>query len=117
MATPQTPPLVRAISIRQPFAELILLGKKTIEYRSRRTNLQERVYAYASLTPGDDEAFRKAGARPGSLPTGLIIGSVEITGCTGEDGNYEWHLANPERLDKPLTPKNQPQPGVWRPQF
>lgn len=117
MPTPPTPPLVRAISIRQPYAELILLGKKTIEYRSRKTNLRERVYIYASLTLADDEAFRKAGLRPDSLLTGLIIGSVEITDCTGEDGDYEWHLANPKRLDKPLTPKNQPQPGIWRPQF
>jgi hypothetical protein len=28
---------LRALSIRQPFAELILRGEKTIEYRSRPT--------------------------------------------------------------------------------
>lgn len=112
-----TPSLARAISVRQPYAELILRGTKTIEYRSRKTNLRERVYVYASLTPGDDKAFKEAGARPGGLPTGSILGSVEIVGCTGVEGDYEWHLANPERLENPLTPKNQPQPGIWRPQF
>ena len=30
---------MRALSIRQPFAELILRGMKTIEYRSRPTRI------------------------------------------------------------------------------
>ncbi|MCH8823922.1 MAG: ASCH domain-containing protein [Planctomycetes bacterium] len=30
---------MRALSIRQPYAELILRGKKTIEYRSRPTKI------------------------------------------------------------------------------
>ena len=40
---------MRALSIRQPWAELILLGHKTIEVRSKRTNLRERVFIYAEL--------------------------------------------------------------------
>ena len=40
---------MRALSIRQPFAELILRGLKTIEYRSRPTRIVgERFYLYAS---------------------------------------------------------------------
>ena len=40
---------VRALSIRQPFAELILRGIKTIEYRSRPTRIiGERFWIYAS---------------------------------------------------------------------
>jgi hypothetical protein len=65
---------------------LILRGVKIIEYRSRKTNLRERVYLYASLTPGNEEAFEKIGARPGELPTGAIIGSVEIVDCSGDEG-------------------------------
>ena len=40
---------MRALSIRQPWAELILLGHKTIEVRSKRTHLRERVFIYAGL--------------------------------------------------------------------
>src|SRR5205823_13366640 len=41
--------VMRALSIRQPFAELILRGIKTIEYRSRPTRIiGERFYIYAS---------------------------------------------------------------------
>ena len=42
---------MRALSIRQPFAELILRGIKTVELRSRSTNiLGERFYIYAAKT-------------------------------------------------------------------
>ena len=47
---------MRALSIRHPYAEQILRGKKKAEYRSRPTNIRERVYIYASLTPGYAEA-------------------------------------------------------------
>jgi predicted transcriptional regulator len=40
---------MRALSIRQPYAELILRGIKPIEYRSRPTKIiGERFYIYAS---------------------------------------------------------------------
>src|SRR5207249_1701899 len=41
-----------ALSIRQPYAELILRGIKTIEYRSRGTKIVgERFYIYATKRP------------------------------------------------------------------
>jgi hypothetical protein len=43
---------MRALSIRQPYAELILRGIKTAEFRSRRTHLlNERFYLYAAKGP------------------------------------------------------------------
>jgi hypothetical protein len=40
---------MRALSIRQPFAELILRGIKTVEYRSRPTRIiGERFFIYAT---------------------------------------------------------------------
>ena len=39
---------MRALSIRQPYAELILRGIKTVEYRSRSTRIiGERFHIYA----------------------------------------------------------------------
>src|SRR5688572_18569388 len=41
--------VMRALSIRQPFAELILRGIKTAEYRTRATSIiGERFYIYAA---------------------------------------------------------------------
>ena len=43
---------MRALSIRQPFAELILRGIKTVEYRTQPTRiLGERFYIYATKRP------------------------------------------------------------------
>lgn len=101
----------RAISIRQPYAEQILIGKKKIEYRSVPTHIRGRVFIYASQTPALD-AFQKLKIEPGSLPTGLLVGTVEIIGCEGRDGEFEWQLANPKRLEPPIKPECHPQP-VW----
>lgn len=73
------PDISRAISVRQPLVEQILRGGRTFEYRSTNTRLRERVYLYASAKPfGDPVAWRKVKANPGDLPTGVIVGSVEI---------------------------------------
>jgi hypothetical protein len=58
-------------------------------------------------------------ARPARLwlPRGVIVGSVKIVGCEGEEDEYEIQLARPERLKDFLKPTNQPQPLFWIPQF
>ena len=109
--------ITRALSIRQPYAELIMRGKKKIEYRSIRTSIVgERVYIYASKQPADSPAdWAKVKAQPGDLPTGVLIGTVIIKKCSDEqndEGNYEWYIIAPERLPKNKKPKNQGQP-VW----
>src|SRR6184192_2456431 len=97
---------MRALSIRQPFAELILRGIKTIEYRSRATKIVgERFWIYASKRPlsvvrgplsvWSDELSAKspppwivelANAMKlfgeMELPTGVIVGSAVIEKCS-----------------------------------
>ena len=90
----------------------MIRNKKKFEYRSLPTNKWERVYVYASLMPGGERDFKDLKLKPGDLPTGVIIGMVEIVNCTGRPGDYEWHLANPERLDEPIKLEKRPQP-VW----
>ena len=105
-----------ALSIRQPFAELILRGVKMIEYRSLRTKRRERVYIYASKIPGDDTAsWAKVEHSPGELPTGVLVGTVEIVGCDGVPGDFQWKLARPERLQVPIKPTRMPQPMFFTP--
>ena len=95
---------MRALSIRQPYAELILRGLKTIEYRSKPTKIiGERFWIYATKTRAatrrSDDATRGiwskdlSGAQPPpwivelatamelfeeKLPTGVIVGSAVI---------------------------------------
>src|SRR5262245_45042997 len=107
---------ISALSVRQPFAELILRGIKKIEYRSIATHKRERVYIYASKAPVDDSrSWAKVKLEPGDLPTGILVGTVEIVGCDGERGDYRWKLARPKRLKKPIKPKRMPQPVFFSP--
>jgi hypothetical protein len=111
---------VRAISIRQPHVELILRGQKLWEYRSRPTNIRERVYLYAGLRPADSPAgWRRVGKGPRDLPSGVIAGSVEIVDCRWDVRNdcYAYRLRNPRRLKKYLSAKNPPSPCFWRQKF
>ena len=116
---------MRALSIRQPYAELILRGIKTIEYRSRRTRIiGERFYIYASkgtgqlaIGTGAESALTPTLSHPRKLereqlPTGVIVGSAIITGCERNNGQYQWHLSDVKRLKRPRKPKRMPQP-VW----
>ena len=104
---------MRALSIRQPYAEEILLGKKEFEYRSQRTKiLDERIYIYASLKLGDPERFKVLGIKPGDLPTGVIVGTMEIEECIPTDSGWAWRIKDPRRLKRLKRPKGKPQP-VW----
>ena len=98
---------MRALSIRQPYAELILRGIKTVEYRTRPTRvLGERFHIYAPLKsasvdqniwsrdlgmPQGDElpswmielAEQVGMIEPGAvLPRGVVVGSAVIHRCS-----------------------------------
>lgn len=103
-----------ALSVQQPFAELIIRGKKKIEYRSRSTRIRERVYIYASKKP-NRTAFKRMRKEPGNFPAGVLIGSVEIVDCREEPDGYKWLLENPSRLNRPIKPDTHPQPVWFRP--
>jgi predicted transcriptional regulator len=114
--------LERALSIRQPYVELIFRGSKRAEYRNRPTQIRGRIYVYASLKPGDVEY----GARRGisreafdALPRGVIVGSVDLVGCRRRgDDDFAWVLAWPRRYSKPVPVQGQqPQPAFWRPKW
>ena len=120
---------MRALSIRQPWAELILRGHKTIECRSRPTRIHGRVWIYASQTRAG-AAHRGAARIPDAdaLPRGVIVGSVELVGCrplrssdsvaacvTIDFDGYAWLLANPQRLATPRRPTQHPQPAFFYP--
>jgi hypothetical protein len=67
---------MRALSIHQPYAEQILRGKKKVEYRSRPTNIRERIYIYASLTPGYVEDWEGMKMQPGDANPEFWLGQL-----------------------------------------
>jgi len=70
----------RALTIRQPWATLIMLGRKRFETRSKTTTRRGRVFIHAATTMGPAEraAAVREGLDPDALPRGAILGSVEI---------------------------------------
>ena len=106
---------MRALSIRQPFAEAIMRGTKTTEYRSGPTNIRGRILIYASLGRYGDDAesemlkeFGITDVEADDLPRGVIIGSVELH----DSDEGEWYLRNPQRAENFVEPVNRPNP-VW----
>lgn len=86
-------------------------GRSTIRYR-RKTKSQ---HCGNRMTRADQRAWKKIGLEPGDLPTGVIVGTVEVVGCRKVRGEYQWDLAKPVRLKPPLKPKNHPQPAWFYP--
>jgi hypothetical protein len=107
---------MRALSIRQPYAELILRGEKTIEYRSRPTKIiGERFCIYASLKWAGVNGHDAKGIKEGEAPTGVIVGTAVIRKCVPNNGHYEWHLSDVKRMKRPRRVKGKPQPVWFRP--
>ena len=98
----------RALSVRQPWAELIMLGEKDEEYRSGHTKVRGRIAIYASLSTENLPNAPDYGLDPDKLPRGVIIGTVELYDCDGGT----WSLREPRRLSMLIKPTKHPQP-VW----
>lgn len=106
----------RVLSVRQPWAKLIVTGVKNIENRSWETAYRGTVLIHASSrvcadVPGVSkwliEEFGLDAYTPAyikQLPTGGIVGSVELVDCVEEhesdwfEGDYGFVLARARQL-------------------
>jgi SNF2 family DNA or RNA helicase len=114
----KTPEKLKCLSLRQPWAELVIQGHKQIEYRSQPTKIRGRVYIYASLGDvelDEDEQLEieeMLDCPIAELQRGMVVGTVEIFHCDEGNDCFEWYLRNPQRLPESLKPVEHPQP-VW----
>lgn len=108
---------MKALSIRQPWAWLILNAGKDVENRNWRTNFRGRIYIHAAATMTRREyedamdwvvcsgiPLNFEEPHPTRFMRGGIIGSVEIVDCVEKSespwfvGKYGFVLKNPIRL-------------------
>jgi hypothetical protein len=117
---------MRALSVTQPWASLIVLGVKRLETRPWRTVYRgpllihaARAFPAAARALCRREPFRSllhaAGLDAAALPLGAVVGGVELLDCVRvEDlpepepdeaalgdfrpGRWVWRLADPRRL-------------------
>lgn len=104
---------MKALSLKQPFAELVVSGKKKIELRKWNTKFRGKFLIHASKIPYN-KAMKKFGFV--DLPLGFIIGRAELVDvkryknekefkkdkdlhlASNDFGNYGFILKNPKRL-------------------
>lgn len=116
--------VMKALSIKQPWASLICSGLKNIENRSWPTKLRGRIYIHASKGWDDswdsDQALLQIILEAQleiALPHGAIIGEVEIVDCVTESsslwftGPYGFVLRSPVLYDRPIPAKGRL--GFW----
>lgn len=115
---------MKALSIRQPWSELVLQGRKTIELRTWKTNYRGRIAVHAAQKV-ELQACAVYGFDPAKLVCGALVGTVDIVEMVplnekhwdelrdqhldlGTDPGdlLGWRLANPQRLPQPI-----PMPG------
>ncbi|PJE81808.1 ACP synthase [Candidatus Pacearchaeota archaeon CG10_big_fil_rev_8_21_14_0_10_32_42] len=88
---------MKALSLKQPFAELVVSGKKTIELRKWKTNFRGQFFVHASKIP-DEKSMKKLGFQ--NLPTGVIVGTAKLIDVKEYKNESEYqkdrnkHLAN-----------------------
>jgi len=111
---------MKALSIRQPWAELILQGRRTIEPRTWQTNYRGRIAIHASQTVGE-EACVAYGLDPAKVARGALLGTVELVDILPLDERgwealreqhlslrdfpgpmFGWQLEAPQRLPQPI---------------
>ena len=120
---------MKALSIKQPWANLIAHGIKDIENRTWRTNFRGRIYIHASQkcmsTPAvllltGEQIIASLSLKQWRFPCSAIIGEVDIVDCVtnhesiwaDKDPNiylngkkvnvYNWVLANAVLYDEPV---------------
>ena len=66
---------VKVLSLKQPYAELVVSGQKTIEIRKWQTKFRGEFYIHASLNP-DKAAMKRFNYK--QLPLGCIVGKAQL---------------------------------------
>ena len=100
-----------ALSVRQPWAWLIVSGLKDIENRPRRTHHRGPLLIHAGLShdscSADNIEWLEKEYRvhiPAELDTGGIVGVVDVVDCVESHaskwfkGRFGWVLVNPRRM-------------------
>ena len=131
--------MAKAVSLIQPHAELIRIGKKTNETRSWPTKYRGEIFIHASKTRIPKAVKQNAELlslieRPlNELDRGCIVARAIIVGCEKitpgfvdelrrvnpvelvcgyyDIGRYAWILTNVESLDEPIPIKGHL--GIW----
>lgn len=123
---------MKVLTIKNPWATLIVDNYKIYEFRSWKTNYRGKILIHSSQIPEKDiiNSFKDYNL---NLINGAIIGEAIITDCILVDenfneilrkkdpniygksnhvANYAWKLENIKKYDKPIYVKGKL--GLWK---
>ena len=122
---------MKVLTIKQPWASLIIEGYKKFEFRSWKTKYRGELLIHAGKSV-DKEAYERLKGYLKDMPLGKIVGKVELTDCiktTPEffeerlkenkdiytksifKEDYAWQVELKEKFDKPIEVKGKL--GLW----
>ena len=131
----------KVLSVRQPYASLLVNGIKDVENRSRRTNYRGTVLIHASAkmhdiieqlptkiwllgaNPSEQQIMKMAAEVTRNNLFGCIVGSVEIVDCIdcnthtslsewAEGGCWWWICRNAKMFEHPIRDVKG-KLGIW----
>lgn len=117
---------MKCLTIKQPWASLIVNGYKEYEFRSWKTNYRGKIYIHAGLGK-EKKMIDKVQEYNLEYISGAVIGEAEIVDCILVDENfnnllseknklvysnnyvglYAWKLNNIKKYEKPIYVKGK----------
>ena len=120
--------IMKVLTIKQPWATLIMQGDKRFEFRSWKTTYRGDLLIHAGKGIDKEALKRLAKYVPENLPAGKILGKVKLVDCikmspkfkqellkenkdiytdSSFQENYGWQLEDVEVLDEPIDAKGK----------
>ena len=91
---------MKVLTIKEPWASLIVQGFKKYEFRSWKTNYRGKILIHAGLSKENVEVFEEYNL---DISSGEIIGEAYITDCTLVDDIFDKKL---REIDKNVYGNN-----------
>ena len=119
---------MKVLTIKQPWATLIMQGDKRFEFRSWQTKYRGDLLIHAGKSVDKEALNRLSKYLPKEIPTGKILGKVKLVDCikmstdfknlllkenkdiytkSAFKENYGWQLTDVEIFEKPIEAKGQ----------
>lgn len=109
---------IRVLTVRQPWASLIISGVKDVENRSWPTSHRGLLAIHAATRPDPAGMADHRDLAGAELDYGMVLGTVEVVDCVRRarsvwamPGQWHWLLANPRPLAQPFHAKGRL--GLW----